>query len=104
MSRNYKYWNQEFPHFISFATVGWIDVFTRRDYFNVMVDCINHTIDEKGLIVYGWCIMTNHVHMIIGTKGIKQQDLVRDLKSFSAKRLLKTIQVNPQESRKQWLL
>ncbi|MBD0374831.1 MAG: transposase, partial [Flavisolibacter sp.] len=32
MSRNYKFLNREGLYFISFATVGWMDVFTRKEY------------------------------------------------------------------------
>ena len=104
MSRKYKYWNQNFPHFISFATIKWIDVFVRRIYLDIMVNCINHCIINKDLIVYGWCIMSSHVHLIIGTTGAKQQDIVRDLKRHSSKKLLTAISENPQESRKEWML
>ncbi|WP_317224584.1 hypothetical protein [Chryseobacterium aahli] len=32
MSRNYKYHNPEGLYFISFAVVGWLDVFIRNEY------------------------------------------------------------------------
>ena len=32
MSRNYKFYNPEGLYFISFAVVGWLDVFTRNEY------------------------------------------------------------------------
>ena len=104
MSRKYKIWSQEFPHFISFATVHWVDVFTRRLYFDIMIKAITHCIEKKDLIIYGWCIMSSHVHLIIGTRGMKQQDIIRDLKRDSAKQLLQAIYDNPQESRKEWIL
>jgi putative transposase len=69
MSAKYKFRNQEIPHFVSFAVVGWIDVFVRNIYRDIVVDSIAYCQREKGLIVYAWCIMTSHVHMIIGTKG-----------------------------------
>ncbi|MFD2513036.1 transposase [Pontibacter locisalis] len=65
MSRNYKISNQTELHFISFATVYWIDVFTRSAYKDVIVDSLNYCIKYKGLEVYAWCIMLNHIHLII---------------------------------------
>ena len=37
--------------------------------------------DNKGLEIYGWCIMTSHVHMIIGTNKDKLENIMRDMKS-----------------------
>ena len=39
----YKIRDQQAVHFITFATVQWIDVFTRSDYVNIVIDsiCIN---------------------------------------------------------------
>ena len=104
MSRNYKFHDQEKPYFISFATVYWIDVFIRPIYKGILVDSINHCIKEKGLIVYAWVIMTSHVHMIIGTRKEKMQDILRDLKKYTSKALINAIKENPVESRKEWML
>ena len=104
MSRNYKFHNQKSPYFISFATVYWVDALTRPQYRDIIVDSINYCIKEKGLIVYAWVIMTNHVHMIIGTRKEKMQYIVRDLKKHTSKLLINAIIENPQESRKEWML
>ncbi len=104
MSRNYKFRDQEKPYFISFATVYWIDVFIRPQYKDILVDSINHCIKDKGLVVYGWVIMTSHVHMIIGTEKEKMQDIVRDLKKYTSKAVVQAIKENIQESRREWML
>ncbi len=104
MSRKYKFRDQEKPYFVTFATINWIDVFTRRTYKDILVNSINYCIKEKGLVVYAWCIMSNHVHMIIATEDELLQNIMRDLKSYSAKQILKEIENNPQESRKEWML
>jgi REP element-mobilizing transposase RayT len=59
---------------------------------------------EKGLEIYAWCIMTSHVHMIIGAQNGKLEDIMRDMKSFTSTSMKKAIKENPQESRKEWLL
>ena len=49
--------------------------------------------------------MTNHLHLIIRAKeGYKLQDILRDYKKFTSKAIIKEIQENPQESRKEWLM
>ena len=104
MSRNYKIRDQEKLHFISFATVNWIDVFIRPVYKDILVESIKYCIENKGLVVYVWVIMSSHVHMIIGTKGEKMQDIIRDLKKHTSKAILKAIEENVQESRREWML
>jgi len=48
--------------------------------------------------------MTSHVHMIIGTRDEKMQNITRDLKKFSYKEIINVIKNNPSEYRKEWLL
>ncbi|MDQ6762155.1 MAG: transposase [Bacteroidota bacterium] len=81
MSRKYKFHNDKI-YFISFATVYWIDVFVREEYMQVIIDSWKHWQEKKGLEIYGWCIMPSHIHMIIGSKENKLEDIVRDTKSL----------------------
>lgn len=104
MSRNYKFHNQSKPYFVSFATVNWVDVFIRPAYKDIFVDSMNYCIQHKGLIVYAWVIMSNHVHLIIGTEGDDMQNILRDLKKFTSRNIVKAIKNNPRESRRKWLL
>jgi putative transposase len=104
MSSNYKFHNQERPYFVTFSVIRWIDVFTRREYKDILVDSIKYCIAHKGLELYAWVIMSNHVHLIIGTKGKPMQDILRDMKRHTSKAITKAIQDNMQESRREWML
>jgi REP element-mobilizing transposase RayT len=64
MSRNYKFNNPEAAYFVSFAVVEWLDIFTRNEYKNILVESLQFCQKEKGMEIYAWCIMTNHVHLI----------------------------------------
>ncbi len=103
MSRNYKFHDQEKPYFVTLTTVLWIDVFTRRIYKDLFVENLSYCIENKGLIVYGWCLMSNHAHLIIGTQGPPMQDILRDFKKYTSKAFIKKITKNPAESRKDWM-
>jgi len=100
MSRNYKFRNQEAPYFVTFSVIRWIDVFTRREYKDILIDSIKYCIAHKGLELYAWVIMSNHVHMIIGTKDKPMQDILRDMKRHTSKAIID----NTQESRREWML
>ena len=104
MSRKYKFHNESGAYFISFATVYWLDVFTRQIYFNVLEESIDYCRAEKGMEVFAYCFMPSHVHLIFRSGNEDPSGLIRDFKGFTAKKLIKTIEENPQESRKEWLL
>ncbi len=96
--------DQNALYFVTFTVVNWIDVFSRKDYKIEIVDSLNYCIDNKGLIVYSWCIMSNHLHLIIqAQKGYNLSAIIRDFKKFTAKRILKMIATEP-ESRREWML
>ncbi|RWY55451.1 REP-associated tyrosine transposase [Mucilaginibacter gilvus] len=104
MSSNYKFRDQECLYFITFSVVRWIDVFTRREYKDILVESLKFCTKNKGLELYAWVIMSNHVHLIIGTKGEPMQNILRDIKRHTSKQLTKAIADNHQESRRDWLL
>ena len=60
---------------------------------------------NKGLEIFGWVIMSNHIHLIVSCKeGHNLSDTLRDFKKYTATQIVKAIEGNPQESRKRWLL
>jgi REP element-mobilizing transposase RayT len=54
--------------------------------------------------IYAWCIMPSHVHLVFKSTIQKPEDLIRDFKTFTSKEMIKLIEENPRESRKEWLL
>lgn len=60
---------------------------------------------EKGLLLFAWVIMSNHVHLIAeAADGSKLQDIIRDLKKYTSKQVTKAIEEHPGESRREWML
>ena len=105
MSTKYKFLNSSGIYFISFAVVDWIEVFTRQIYKDIVVKSLKYCCDHKGMGLFAWCIMSNHIHLIFDVKeNIKHGELIRDFKKFSSKELIKAIIKNTKESRKEWML
>lgn len=104
MSSKYKVADSTIPHFVTFSVVGWIDVFSREHYKEIMIESLQYCAEHKGLSLHAWVIMTNHVHLVISSKNAKLEELVRDIKKFTSKQIIKAISENPQESRKEWML
>ena len=104
MSRKYKFAEKEGAYFISFATVYWIDVFTREVYFNTIIESLDFCRKNKGMEIYGYCIMPSHIHLIFRSSLGDPSGLIRDFKGFTSRKMLKLIEENQQESRKDWML
>ena len=105
MSRNYKFHNPEGLYFVSFAVVGWLDVFTRNEYKDLIVESLEFCQQNKGMEIHAWCIMTNHVHLIFRSlENQKPELLLGDFKRFTSRSIIKSIQENSRESRKEFLL
>lgn len=101
----YKIRDQNGLHFITFAVVEWVDVFTRFEYSEVVIDSLNFCQEKKGLELYCWCLMTNHFHMICRAKeGYNLSDILRDFKKYTSYEITRKIEENRQESRREWVL
>lgn len=103
MKEGYIIRDQEKAHFITATVVDWIDIFTRKVYRDSIIECLDFCIKNKGMIVYGYVIMSNHIHLNIQSSEGKLSDLLRDFKKFTAKTILERIQTEP-ESRREWML
>src|SRR5690606_12937552 len=103
MEEGYIIRDQTLPHFITATVVDWIDVFTRKTYRDEVTECLNYCIKNKGMVLYGYVIMSNHIHMVVQSKEGLLSDLLRDFKKYIATRILTKIQTEP-ESRREWML
>ena len=90
-------------YFLTFQVIAWVDIFTRECYRKIVVDCFNFCVEHKKLDVHAWVIMSNHVHCILSSRNGTLSDTIRDLKRYTARRILEAIQQG-QESRKEWML
>ena len=104
MSRKYKFQNPSAAYFVSFATVYWIDVFVRQAYFSILQEAVEHCRTKKEMEVFAYCFMPSHVHLVFRSQNDNPGGLLRDFKGFTARKIIKAIKENPQESRKEWLL
>ncbi len=96
--------DQQGLYFLSFTVVEWLDVFTRPLYKDIVVESLRYCQQHKGLELFAYCLMSNHMHLIArAAEGGALSDIVRDFKKYTARRVFEAIQANQQESRRQWL-
>ena len=90
--------------FVTLSVVGWIDVFERECYKEILADNLIHCQKNEGLELFAYVIMSSHLHMIASRGDDDLGELLGRFKSYTAKKILKLIEENPEESRKDWLL
>ncbi len=102
----YSFANPNGTYFVTFATVQWADAFTRKAYIDILLDSLRFCQTKKGLRIHAWCIMSNHIHLIISRASTPTlSDILRDLKKYTSVRILEAIQkAETRESRKGWML
>ena len=91
-------------YFLTMTIVDWIDLFTRVNHKNLLIDSLKFCQENKGLNLFGWCLMPSHLHMIANTnEPFQLDDVVCDFKRHTSKHLIAQIENEP-ESRREWLL
>lgn len=91
--------DQTLPHFITATVVDWVDVFSRKIYKDCIIECLAFCIKNKGMILYSYVIMSNHIHIIVQSEEGKLSDLLRDFKKFTSKTILEKMQTQPESRR-----
>lgn len=88
------------------TVIRFIDVFTRRVYKDLLIESLQYCVAIKGLRIYGYVMMTNHLHMIIGKEDGADRfcNVIRDFKKYTSLQLVNTISNNALESRSGWML
>jgi putative transposase len=104
MSSKYKFVDGEAIYFVTATVVGWAEVFTRTIYREILLDSFRFCQQNQGLQIHAWVLMPNHFHMICSFKDANPGMVLKNIKSFTALKLIDAIINNPQESRKEWLL
>jgi len=105
MATRYRFGDNEMPHFITTTVINWIDVFSRETYMQILVESLRYCIDNKGLRLHAWVIMSNHIHLVASAReGHQLVDIIRDFKKFTSRNIIDAITNNVQESRKDWMI
>ncbi len=100
----YRIQDQQGLYFVTLTIVGWIDLFTRKTYRDLLLESLQFCREHKGLQVYAYVVMSNHAHLIVRAGAPERlSSVLRDLKKFTAVKFLEAIQ-QEDESRKDWLL
>lgn len=98
MRTRYKILDDTGLYFITSTIVEWIPIFTSEKYFKIMADSISFCRKEKGLKVFAYVIMDNHIHLILNGKNLI--NIIQSLKRHTAKTILEALKTD----NKEWIL
>ena len=97
--------NPDGVYFVSFAVVDWTVVFSVDLYCNIILESLSFCQKYKGMEIFEWCIMPNHIHLIYRSMiGIKPEQILGDFKRFTSKAIVRAIIDNHNENRKEKML
>ncbi len=65
MSEKYKFLNPDAIYSTTSTIVDWIDLFTRKEYCEIVADSLQYCQRHKGLVIHGCCLMPSHLHLIV---------------------------------------
>jgi len=102
-SEGYKIRDQSATHFLTFTIMGWIDIFSRQRYRDLILESFAFCRDHKGLRIGAYVVMSNHIHTIWTASNSNLSDIIRDFKTFTSKVITASIEAEI-ESRRDWLL
>ena len=85
--------NKNKIHFLTFTTIEWIDVFTKPKYFSLIINTFKHCQKNQGLFLYGFVIMTNHLHCLVSAKeSYCLENIVASFKKFTTSQIKKLLE------------
>ena len=103
MSTGYKIAEQDQLYFLTLQVVEWVDVFSRKEYRDIIIENLAFCQKKKGLEIYAYVIMSNHLHILAKSGKGGMSKFIHDFKSYTAKQILIRIEEGA-ESRKEWML
>ncbi len=103
MSTGYNIKEQDKLYYLTLQVVNWIDIFTRQGYRDIIIDSFKYSQEQKGLNIFAYVIMSNHIHIIAKSNNENLSQTIGDIKKFTSKQIARSITEEP-ESRRDWLL
>jgi len=103
MTTGYQIKDQNAAYYITLQVVDWVDVFSRQAYRDIIIHNLQYCQKNKGLSVFAYVIMSNHIHMLVRSERGELSDTIRDFKSYTSKVIIEAIMTGT-ESRREWML
>ena len=97
--------DQYASYFLTFTVVAWVDLFTRKEMKELIIDSFKFCKQNKGLVINAYVIMSNHIHLIAKARDDSDglSAIIRDFKKHTSKQIMKFVLNSNKESRRDWM-
>ncbi len=83
--------------FITLKTIKDLHVFTDKQYFQAIIDSLRYCQEHKGLLLYAYAILINHLHLIFSANNGQEVEFLRDFKRHTTKVTLELLRKDNRE-------
>ncbi len=84
--------NKHCQYFLTMTVNKWYDIFDRFDRWTILADSIKYFQENRGLKIYCYVFMLNHIHLIVQSEDMI--GFIRDFKRHTTKELKENITKN----------
>jgi len=102
MSTGYKIAEGTGAYYLTFQIVGWVDLFTRQVYKDIVIESLKYCQQNKGLELFAYVIMSNHIHLLARSQSGDLSGTIRDFKNYTSRKFIEILESNI-ESRSEWM-
>ena len=93
----------EYPQFFTATNLEWKPLLQADKYKDIIINSMKFLVEDKRVIIFGFVIMSNHMHIIWQMQtGIKRDGVQRDFLKFTAQRIKKDMLRFHKESLRQF--
>src|SRR5215510_6859124 len=86
----YRIFEDEYPYFLTCTVVAWLPIFARPNSVEIIFDSWRFLQQERGVRIFGYVILENHLHWIASGPGLSDQ--VSRFKSYTARRIINDLE------------
>jgi putative transposase len=91
----FKHHAAEHPQFFTATILEWKLLLKPDKYKNILIESLKFLVVNKRVVVYGFVIMPNHIHLIWQVQaGYKKADVQRDFLKYTAQQIKFDLQKN----------
>jgi REP element-mobilizing transposase RayT len=95
----------EYPHFFTATNLNWKKLLAPNKYKDIVIESMRFLVDDKRVIIYGFVIMDNHIHIIWQLQaGRKRNDVQRDFLKYTAQLIKKDMMKHHPDELKEFLV
>lgn len=89
-------------YFCTITILEWLPILIEQRYIEPIIDSLRFCRSTKGLFVFAYVVMPNHLHMIVATRGDLHATL-RDFKRFTSRTIHDRLKADGRTTLLNWL-